>query len=122
MPSFKYLYLKSDSPFFVHGKGMEAKFIMAQNPSGVIDWNVFHLTIDIRPSVKPTTNGPDTAGLNHLNPSQTLGRLGANPRPSNTVEIFEKHCHSYQGKPPPTALVKRCVLVDYVSFVSFIME
>ena len=31
---------------------MEAKVIMAQNPSGVIDWNVFHLTIDIRPSVK----------------------------------------------------------------------
>ena len=31
---------------------MEAKFIMAQNPSGVIDWNVFHLTIYIRPSVK----------------------------------------------------------------------
>ena len=70
----------------------------------------------------PTTNGPDTAGLNHLNPSQTLGRLGANPRPSNTVEIFEKHCHSYQGKPPPAVLVKQCVLVDYVCFVSFIME
>lgn len=52
MPSFKYLYLKFDSPSFVHGKGMEAKFIMAQNPSGVIDWNVFHLTIYIRPSVK----------------------------------------------------------------------
>ena len=31
---------------------MEAKFIMAQKPSGVVDWNVFHLTIYIRPSVK----------------------------------------------------------------------
>ena len=52
MSSFKYLYLKSDSPSFDHGKGMEAKFIMAQKPSGVVDWNVLHLTIYIRPSVK----------------------------------------------------------------------
>ena len=57
MPSFKYLYLKSDSPSYVHGKGMEAKFIMAQKPSGVVDWNVFHLTIYIRPGIKPTTCG-----------------------------------------------------------------
>lgn len=68
---------------------------MAQNPSGVIDWNVFHLTLHKTQCKAPTTNRPDTAGPNRLIPSQTLGRLGANPRPSNTVEIFGKNCHSY---------------------------
>ena len=51
MPSFKYLYLKSDSPSFGHGKVMEAKFNTAQNPNRVMDRNLFHLTIYISPNV-----------------------------------------------------------------------
>lgn len=53
MPSFKYLYPKSDSPSFGHGKVMEAKFNTAQNPNRVTDRNLFHLTIYISPNVMP---------------------------------------------------------------------
>lgn len=49
--SFKYLYLRYGFPSFGLGKGMEAKFNMAQNPNGVTNQNVFYLTNYINPSV-----------------------------------------------------------------------
>ena len=92
MYSFKYLYPKSASSSSGHGKGMEAASHVPQNPSGITDQNVFHLTIYVTPSVMQVQLMDHIQLVRITQPYlNELGKTWPNPRPSNTVEISEKH-------------------------------